>query len=504
MRPTAEVLEYALATVDFSSAVMHTPMNDKLPVEPPPQPESDHGTVRKLRRALCGFRCSSVALQKLLVRLLAEAGPRRGALSASTHPHSSDGARMTVQIDDPLVIGPREAVIALTELLGMHIAAKVLEEMTTGTDARGLGRFCCLTPGGSVERTPSSCIDVTAVLIEVQDGRPPVPPYRPYAAKELSRWFQAPREIDHIAAARLVKFSTHPRGAGVIITPEQGRDWKVSRSSDSDRVGCGAPRRSTSGAPVRLNGVAVSAVRRYQTVLAMSSPEAELYARRVAPTVAKYVQAWLSDRGAEAAAVSHFTDSPSAVVRANRFGLGGLGHMELKLLLAKREVEVRRVRVKEVAGLDITTCVATKHVVAATFSRCQTALGLTVFAGELRGANAAGEETEGGSSALLVAMTCLAVAGAHALLERCGRVARRLCGREPRAEAVTAWRDAASQTEPTAAAPRAATESAALPALYVDRYGWCVHESGTCRGLSLVRHAVRELRPCAVCMPRRG
>ena len=202
-----------------------------------------------------------------------------------------------------------------------------------------------------------------------------------HAVKELSRWLQALRETDYIAAKRLVKFLMHSHEVAMTITPEQGRDWRVSSASDSDWAGCMASRRSTSGALVRLNGAVFSAVCRNQTVLAMSSSEAEFYACCVALTEAKYVQALMSDWGAETAAVSHFTDSSSAIVHASRIGLGGLRHMELKFLWVQREAEEGRVRVKKVTGFDNTTDVATKHVDAATLAHCQVALGLIVFAG---------------------------------------------------------------------------------------------------------------------------
>ena len=222
------------------------------------------------------------------------------------------------------------------------------------------------------------------------------------------------------------------------------------------------------------------------------------------PTEAEYVQALMSDRGAEAAAASHFTDRSSAIAHASRSGLGGIRHTGLKSLWVRREVEDGRVRVKKVAGLDNTTDVATKHVDAATRARCQVALGLVVLAGEFRGAEAAGEETRDESNALFLAMTLLAVAGAHALLERCGRIAHHLCGPGPQVGAVIARRHAASQTEPMAAVARDVTVSAAPSALFVARYGECVHGSRACRGISSVGHAVRELRPCGICMPRRG
>ena len=192
-------------------------------------------------------------------------------------------------------------------------------------------------------------------------------------------------------------------------------------------------------------------------------------------TEAEYVQALMSDLGAEAAAA-----------------------------WVQRPVEDGRVCVKKVAGLDNTTDVATQHVDAATHMRCQVALGLFVLAGEFRGAEATGEERRDESNALFLVMTLLAVASAHALLERCGRIAHHLCGPGPQVGAVIARRHAASQTEPMAAVARDVAVSAAPSALFVSRYGECVHGSRACRGISSTGHAVRELRPCGICMPRRG
>jgi hypothetical protein len=251
---------------------------------------------------------------------------------------------------------------------------------------------------------------------------------------------------------------------------------------------------------VQLNGAAASGVCRGQTVLAMSSSEAEFRACCVVLTEAKDARALMVDWGAEAAAARHFTDSSGAIVHASLMGLGGPRHRELEFLWVQREADEGRVS----AGLASTTNVATKHMGAAALTRRQVALGLIIFTGEFLCARAAGEEPEGGGNALFVVMTFLAAAGTHALLDGGGRAARRLCHREHPAGAATPRSDAACQTDPSAASTRATDVSSALSALYVARYGECVHVSSTCRGLASARHAVQELRPCAICMPRWG
>ncbi len=126
-----------------------------------------------------------------------------------------------------------------------------------------MGRLYRRVPGGFVERIPAGYIEGMATLIGVQTGK------------------------DYIAAKRLVRFLMHTREMCITIIPEQGRDWEASSASDSDWAGCMASRRPTSGALVRLMGAVVSAVCRNQTVLAMSSSEAEVYACCVALAEAK-------------------------------------------------------------------------------------------------------------------------------------------------------------------------------------------------------------------------
>ena len=103
-----------------------------------------------------------------------------------------------------------------------------------------------------------------------------------YAVKERSRCLSGPREIDFIAAKRLVKYLWHTRDLCMTISPRAGGPLTLESDSDSDWGGCLSTRCSTSGAMVWLCGGMVSAICRNQAVLAMSSPEAEYYAFSVA------------------------------------------------------------------------------------------------------------------------------------------------------------------------------------------------------------------------------
>ena len=326
-----------------------------------------------------------------------------------------------------------------------------------------------------------------------------------YAVKEMSGWLQGPREVDYMTARRLVKYLMSTREMAMTIVPEASREWKVTSSSDSDWAGCMASRRSTSAALVRLNGAVVSALCRNQTVLAMSSSEAECYACCVA--LAKAEEPKKQD-----------DDDKKKDTEEKRLEL------QKKMEQTKRaEEEERRrradgqrrrreedsrqrefeERLKKVAGLDNTTDVATKHVDTATLVRCQAALGLIIFSENVRAAVAADGEDELEVSLTFVAVTGLALVGLLSLLEKAGRVMRDGLHRG-RGVAAPARREAGTQTEP-AATVTASPPSGPPWAMFTTKYGECVHVDRSCRGLASARTlSLKELRPCSVCMLRRG
>ena len=113
-----------------------------------------------------------------------------------------------------------------------------------------------------------------------------------YAIKELSRRLQGPREVDYVAATRMVKYLNGTR------------DTALPRMSDDEEV--------ISGAMVWLNGALVSSLCKTQGLIVLSSPEAEYYACTVGVAEAKLVQSILLDWGVTAE-IEHFVDNSSAI-----------------------------------------------------------------------------------------------------------------------------------------------------------------------------------------------
>ena len=89
-----------------------------------------------------------------------------------------------------------------------------------------------------------------------------------YAVKDLSRRLQGPREVDCVAAKRMVKYLCGTRDTVLQLMPRKGTLRLHSV------CGCPTSRKSSLGTMVWLNGALVSSLCKTQGLIALSSPEA--------------------------------------------------------------------------------------------------------------------------------------------------------------------------------------------------------------------------------------
>jgi hypothetical protein len=119
---------------------------------------------------------------------------------------------------------------------------------------------------------------------------------------------------------------------------------------------------------------------RTQSVIALSSGEAELLALTSGLQEAKGVHTLLTELGLPLRIVAH-TDSSAAIGIATRRGLGKLKHIELRQLWIQQETEARRVIIKKVCGLENVADLGTKHLSPAQLEKCCVMLGLRITEG---------------------------------------------------------------------------------------------------------------------------
>ena len=167
------------------------------------------------------------------------------------------------------------------------------------------------------------------------------PPDVLHAVKDLSRRLQRPREVDHVAAKKMVKYLYVTRDTVL----------QMDSASDSDWAGFPTSRKSSSGAMVWLNGALVSSLCKTQGLIALSSPEAECHACTVGVAEAKFVQSILLDWGVTAE-IEHFVDNSSAIKLGRTIGLVGRRHMETRYLWIQEEFRAQRMKLTKVKGTN--------------------------------------------------------------------------------------------------------------------------------------------------------
>ena len=311
----ALVFDLFAATGDYSVAFMHTPLEETIYVEAPPQIGAGWQKVWRLKKALYGLRVAALAFQKFLSSILVSMGFAQSRVSPSMFYHEEQNVRLAVHVDGPLCVGPKLLVENVFKEIGKRVTVKAIEAWSLGKDVKFLGVVYMRTARGFVEKVVPGYLENLAKWLGVDKSKSVSTPgvvqrdlkdwetealgpdehsmfraivgkvqwivrVRPdvlYATKELSKRLVSPRVADMSAAKRLVKYLFHSRHLGLHLQATRG-PMVLRTVSDSDWAGCRETRYSTSGYMAWLNGVLVSSTCKTQTVIALSSGEAEYYA----------------------------------------------------------------------------------------------------------------------------------------------------------------------------------------------------------------------------------
>ena len=99
-----------------------------------------------------------------------------------------------------------------------------------------------------------------------------------FAISELSRFVSAPCHTHMVAAKHLLRYLNGTKQLGLVYSAPSDRVNILWGYVDSDWAGCPDSRKSTSGYALMLNGAAISWKSKRQSVIALSSAEAEFVA----------------------------------------------------------------------------------------------------------------------------------------------------------------------------------------------------------------------------------
>ena len=181
-----------------------------------------------------------------------------------------------------------------------------------------------------------------------------------YAVKEIARRMASPTGHDWALLKRLARYLLGaPRGILHFYWQEIPTQFDVF--IDSDWAGCKATRRSTSGGAAKFGWHTIKSWSTTQTVVAMSSGEAELYSLTKGAAQTLGLMSLAQDLGIAAGGKLH-TDANAALGIIQREGLGKLRHVNVQYLWIQDRIRGGELQACKVPGQNNPADMMTKHV----------------------------------------------------------------------------------------------------------------------------------------------
>lgn len=170
-----------------------------------------------------------------------------------------------------------------------------------------------------------------------------------YAVKELARRMAKPRNIDY---KQLIHFGRYLRGRMRVVNKfGYQKNFKIIDVwSDTDHAGCLETRKSTTGGVIMLGKHVIKHWSSTQSIISLSSGEAEYYGCVRAGSHALGLRSMMSDLGVNEKRLRIKTDASVAVSLASRRGLGGIRHVEVNQLWLQEKVNNGTIEVEKVKG----------------------------------------------------------------------------------------------------------------------------------------------------------
>ena len=197
-----------------------------------------------------------------------------------------------------------------------------------------------------------------------------------YAAKECSRRMSKPMVGDWGPVRRLVRYMVeYPRM--VHFYEFQSEQEVLTGYCDSNWAGCRSTRRSTGGMCLMRGGHLLKASSKTQSVVALSSAEAELYALVHASSELLGLKAMAEDFGLRMSPWL-WVDASAAIGIAKRKGLGKVRHLDCQSLWVQDAIREKRMSLRKIDGKENPSDAMTKFIGAAEMTKHMGKLNIQV------------------------------------------------------------------------------------------------------------------------------
>ena len=392
-------VHYKLMFLDISKAYLHAEvLDDNIFVELPPEMKQPD-MCGHLRRALYGTRQAARAWEEEYSRTLQEAGFQRGQCNPCMFYNVERDIRVLVHGDDFTAAGSDEGLKYVAATFQNKYKTKV--RGTLGPDPPDmkaitiLNRIVGWTAEGIRYEADPRHVDliieelglqkangssITGCKIDEVEGDTELDSEEAYryrsvaarlnflaadrvdiqfASKEICRSMSAPRASDWGKVRKLGRYlNKFPRQ--VLWFRWQEPQTTLNAFVDTDYAACPRTRRSTNGGLVMHGEHLVKSWASTQTVVALSSGEAEYYGVAKGACEAIGIKGLASDMGVRLS-ITMCTDSSAAKGIATRKGLGKVKHLETRTLWVQDKVDQGIIKIRKVDGNHNVADLLTKY-----------------------------------------------------------------------------------------------------------------------------------------------
>ena len=188
-----------------------------------------------------------------------------------------------------------------------------------------------------------------------------------YAVKEAAKGMSSPKKSDWEKLMRIGRYLLG-RPRYVIKFVAQKDVCAINAYGDSDFAADVKTRKSTSGGLVCLGDHVVKSWSSSQSIIALSTGEAELYALNKAAATAMGLKSLLADLGVDLE-IKVFTDATTGKAMATRRGLGKVRHIAVNELWIHEKIHDGNIKVMKIKNKFNPADLMTKHLSQAEIAR---------------------------------------------------------------------------------------------------------------------------------------
>ena len=411
--------DYHLHSIDISCAFPNGDLEEEIYMQQPPGYEQmGSGIVCKLKKSLYGLKQAARQWNKKLHVTLVELGYRRMESDRSVYVYTKDGVLVVIPVfidDITLASNSQSKIDSTIQELQSHfklrnlgptsllLGMKVTRDFSKHSISLGqrqyiidmlekYGHADCLPvstpmdPGSTLQRTQSLTDEDKEYMSKVpyisavgsltylaQCTRPDIA----YAVGTLARYNSNPSPIHWKAVKHLFRYLKGTMDYELVYQPSDEKELFVTYS-DANHGACKDTGRSTGAYVVKIGTGAISWSSKLQSVVALSTTEAEYMAAVEAGKEIKWMRSLLGEFGIKVTQPSTLNiDNQSAIsVSKNPEHHGRMKHLDLKYYWLRDIVEAGVITPNHVGTNDMIADCLTKPLVRVKHEKCRDGLGL--------------------------------------------------------------------------------------------------------------------------------